>query len=133
MTMSTRESPRIKPASGGVRAGDTPGPAPADSTGEPRDDSFLVLNAVAKEFGSRAAVQSTTLSFGAGEFVTLLGPSGCGKTTLLRLIGGFEHPTRGGISFRGRDLAGGPPEGRPLNMGCQSYAPFPHPRACDNT
>ena len=24
----------------------------------------------------------------------MLGPSGCGKTTTLRMIGGFEEPTR---------------------------------------
>ena len=29
------------------------------------------------------------------EFLTLLGPSGCGKTTTLRIIGGFEYPTKG--------------------------------------
>ena len=65
-----------------------------------------MLDSVAKEFGQRTAVQPTSLIFEAGEFVTLLGPSGCGKTTLLRLIGGFEQPTRGEIIFRGRNLVG---------------------------
>ncbi|MFA9432042.1 ABC transporter ATP-binding protein [Egicoccus sp. AB-alg2] len=36
-----------------------------------------------------------------GEFVVLLGPSGCGKTTLLRIMGGLEPATEGGISFPG--------------------------------
>ena len=132
--MSTRETPGRNPVrpDGSGQAGDRPEPATGDGVGDPRDDGFLVLDAVAKEFGSRAAVQPTTLSFGAGEFVTLLGPSGCGKTTLLRLIGGFEHPTSGEITFRGRNLAGIPPERRPFNMVFQSYALFPHLSVYDN-
>ena len=31
------------------------------------------------------------------ELLGLLGPSGCGKTTLLRLIAGFEYPSKGRI------------------------------------
>jgi len=34
-----------------------------------------------------------------GELLGLLGPSGCGKTTLLRLIAGFEYPSKGRISL----------------------------------
>ena len=34
-----------------------------------------------------------------GELLGLLGPSGCGKTTLLRLIAGFEYPSKGTISL----------------------------------
>ena len=33
------------------------------------------------------------------ELLGLLGPSGCGKTTLLRLIAGFEYPSKGKISL----------------------------------
>lgn len=132
--MSTRESPGINPVrdDGRLQASHSPRLAAGDSASEDRDDAFLVLDAVAKEFGSRAAVQPTTLSFGVGEFVTLLGPSGCGKTTLLRLIGGFEHPTSGEITFRGRNLSGVPPERRPFNMVFQSYALFPHLSVYDN-
>jgi len=38
------------------------------------------------------------------EFVTILGPSGCGKTTLLRLVAGFESPSRGRILFEGQEV-----------------------------
>ena len=41
------------------------------------------------------AVDDVTLDLPAGSFVTLLGPSGCGKTTTLRMIAGFETPSRG--------------------------------------
>ncbi len=40
------------------------------------------------------------------EFVCVIGPSGCGKSTLLRLIAGLLTPTRGDISFGGRNGAG---------------------------
>jgi spermidine/putrescine transport system ATP-binding protein len=61
-----------------------------------------------------------------GEFLTLLGPSRCGKTTLLRLLAGFEAPDAGEILLDGTDLAGLPPERRPVNVVFQSYALFPH-------
>jgi len=45
----------------------------------------------------------------AGEFVCLLGPNGCGKTTLLRIVGGLEPATRGGVALDGEPIvAGGP-------------------------
>src|SRR3972149_4338801 len=63
---------------------------------------------------------------GEGEFFPLLGPSGCGKTTTLRLVAGFEEPTRGTIAIRGRDVTHGPPHRRDPGMGFQNYALFPH-------
>ena len=67
-----------------------------------------------------------TLAIEAGEFFTLLGPSGCGKTTLLRMIAGFDLPDAGRILLDGEDLAGRPPEARPVRTVFQSYALFPH-------
>ena len=40
-----------------------------------------------------------------GELLGLLGPSGCGKTTLLRLIAGFEHPSKGRISLNDKEIS----------------------------
>lgn len=71
-----------------------------------------------------------------GELVGLLGPSGCGKTTLLRLIAGFERPSRGSIRIDGREVAGPQrwlvPERRGVGMVFQDYALFPHLKAWDN-
>jgi len=39
------------------------------------------------------------------ELLGLLGPSGCGKTTLLRLIAGFEYPSRGKIALNNNEIS----------------------------
>ncbi|WP_250844519.1 ATP-binding cassette domain-containing protein, partial [Escherichia coli] len=61
-------------------------------------------------------MSDVSLAIEAGTFLTLLGPSGCGKTTLLRLIAGFTEPSAGGIAIDGRDMAGLPPQRRPIGM-----------------
>ncbi len=66
------------------------------------------------------------------EFFTLLGPSGCGKTTLLRLIAGFETPTRGALTLFGEPIVHLPPEARPVNTVFQHYALFPHMSVLEN-
>jgi glycerol transport system ATP-binding protein len=47
-----------------------------------------------------------------GGAYALLGPSGCGKTTLLNIISGLVHPTRGRIRFDERDVTYLPTEAR---------------------
>src|SRR5438477_2414275 len=84
------------------------------------------LKGLKKTFRSVTAVHSVDLAIRKGEFFALLGPSGCGKTTLLRMIAGFEYPDKGEIRIAGRDVAGIPPNERPVNMVFQHYALFPH-------
>jgi spermidine/putrescine transport system ATP-binding protein len=67
-----------------------------------------------------------------GEFFSLLGPSGCGKTTTLRMVAGFEEPTRGQILLYGQDVTDVPPNRRDVNLVFQSYALFPHMSVEDN-
>ncbi len=87
---------------------------------------LLEIRDVTRRYGPLAAVDGVSLSVEAGEFFTLLGPSGCGKTVLLRMIAGFEAPDAGSIVLGGDDLAGRPPERRPIHTVFQSYALFPH-------
>jgi spermidine/putrescine transport system ATP-binding protein len=94
------------------------------------------LVGVAKDFSARhghvAAVREVDLEIQRGEFFSLLGPSGCGKTTTLRMIAGFEEPTRGQVLLYGQDVTGVPPYRRDVNMVFQSYALFPHMTVHDN-
>jgi spermidine/putrescine transport system ATP-binding protein len=94
------------------------------------------LTGLSRTYGKGAAAHHALagidLTIAANEFFTLLGPSGCGKTTLLRLIGGFDQPTAGQISIFGRDVAGLPPEDRPVNTVFQHYALFPHLTVAEN-
>ncbi len=81
---------------------------------------------VSKAYGATTVLSGLDLAVEAGTFVTLLGPSGCGKTTLLRLIAGFIQPSAGTIAIDGRDMAGLPPQRRPIGMVFQNLALFPH-------
>lgn len=78
------------------------------------------------------AVNDISCTVPKGELVTLLGPSGCGKTTLLRMIGGFEHQTRGDIFIDGHSTGLAPPNKRNTSMVFQSYALFPHMTVYNN-
>ena len=89
-------------------------------------DNDVRLERVTKRFGEVVAVNDLTLDIAEGEFFSLLGPSGCGKTTSLRMIGGFEEPTKGTIYLAGRDVTLLPPYRRDVNTVFQSYALFPH-------
>jgi spermidine/putrescine transport system ATP-binding protein len=84
------------------------------------------LERVTKAFGETVAVDDLSLDIQEGEFFSMLGPSGCGKTTTLRMIGGFEEPTRGTVYLGGRDVTELPPYRRDVNTVFQSYALFPH-------
>ena len=92
----------------------------------PASMALLDIQNVTRRFGDFTAVDGVSLGIEAGEFFTLLGPSGCGKTTLLRMIAGFDLPDDGRIVLDGHDLAGQPPEQRPVRTVFQSYALFPH-------
>jgi spermidine/putrescine transport system ATP-binding protein len=90
------------------------------------------IEGVSKEFGDFVAVDDIDLTIAEGEFFSLLGPSGCGKTTTLRMLAGFEVPTRGRIMLEGEPVDDVPPYRRDVNMVFQSYALFEHLDVADN-
>ncbi|GGL32194.1 hypothetical protein GCM10014719_36840 [Planomonospora parontospora subsp. antibiotica] len=96
----------------------------------------IELDGVVKEYLARGevvqAVRGVTLTIAEGEFFSLLGPSGCGKTTTMRMIAGFEEPSRGTVRLHGRDVTDVPPDKRDVNMVFQSYALFPHMNVWEN-
>lgn len=96
---------------------------------------YLRLDNLSKVFPGRrghTAVDSLSLDVNEGEFLTILGPSGCGKTTVLRMIAGFEYPTKGRVHLGGIDITNRPPNKRDIAMVFQHYALFPHLSVFDN-
>src|SRR5687767_8036123 len=87
---------------------------------------------VSRHFGPVRAVDEATFDIAAGEFFAMLGPSGSGKTTCLRLIAGFDQPTRGHIEISGETAEGVPPYRRNVNTVFQDYALFPHMDVLEN-
>ncbi|RJL21739.1 ABC transporter ATP-binding protein [Bailinhaonella thermotolerans] len=96
----------------------------------------IELTGVVKEYSGHGevvrAVRGVDLAIEEGEFFSLLGPSGCGKTTTMRMIAGFEEPTRGVVRLHGQDVTDVPPAKRDVNMVFQSYALFPHMSVYEN-
>jgi putative spermidine/putrescine transport system ATP-binding protein len=106
---------------GALTGEDTPGRAAAVS-----------LRSLEKRFGSITAVAGIDLDIADGEFFSMLGPSGSGKTTVLRMIAGFESPTRGQVLLGDRDVTEQPPFARDVNTVFQDYALFPHMSVREN-
>jgi len=94
--------------------------------------AFLELRDLGKTFGSTVAVEQCDLAVERGSFVSFLGPSGCGKTTTLRMIAGFEQPTRGTIWLDGAEITHQPANRRHIGVVFQSYALFPNMTAGQN-
>ncbi|MBO6541089.1 MAG: ABC transporter ATP-binding protein [Rhizobiaceae bacterium] len=94
--------------------------------------SAVSFQGVSRHYGSVRAVDEVDLEIREGEFFAMLGPSGSGKTTSLRLIAGFEQPTKGHIEIFGQTAEGIPPYRRNVNTVFQDYALFPHLNVIDN-
>ena len=61
-------------------------------------------------YGKSHVLHGVSLEVFPGEVVALLGRNGAGKTTTLSAITGVVPPRRGRITYRGREVAGWPPE-----------------------
>ena len=92
----------------------------------------LDLRHIRKQFGPGRSLSSSSLEVASGELVSLLGPSGCGKTTALRIVAGFEQPTRGELLVDGNDITGVPANKRNMGMVFQAYSLFPNMTARQN-
>ncbi|MBO6128341.1 MAG: ABC transporter ATP-binding protein, partial [Pseudobutyrivibrio sp.] len=93
---------------------------------------IVELKGVNKIYGNNLVVKDLNLFVEEGEFLTLLGSSGCGKTTTLRMIAGFEEPTKGSIKVEGENVEEKEPFERNVNTVFQSYALFPHMTIYEN-
>jgi ABC-2 type transport system ATP-binding protein len=64
-------------------------------------EALIVLESVARRFGSVAAVAGVSLQVFRGEMFGLIGPDGAGKTTTLRMVLGLLSPDAGRIETCG--------------------------------
>ena len=67
-------------------------------------DIILATEGLAKEFRGIVAVDGVNLAVERGTIHALIGPNGAGKTTCFNLLTKFLSPTRGRITFKGRDI-----------------------------
>ena len=72
-------------------------------------EPVLTLNKVTVAFGGLVAVDTVSFQVAGGEIVGLIGPNGAGKTTVFNAVSGYYKPTRGRVSFLGRDVTGRQP------------------------
>ena len=96
------------------------------------NNTLIELRSISKSFDGEQILCGIDLDIHDKEFITLLGPSGCGKTTTLRIIGGFETPDAGTVTFDGKLINDLPPYQRQVNTVFQKYALFPHLNVYEN-
>src|SRR5215467_11675153 len=99
------------------------------------DDIILQTRGLTKEFKGFVAVNGVDLSVRRGTIHALIGPNGAGKTTCFNLLTHFLTPTRGEISYNGREITGARPAAI-ARMGMvrsfQISATFPHLTVLEN-
>jgi ABC-2 type transport system ATP-binding protein len=66
-------------------------------------DVIVSIEDVSKAFADNLALDSISVKIKAGQVTGLVGPDGAGKTTLIRLISGLMHPSKGQINVLGYD------------------------------
>jgi branched-chain amino acid transport system ATP-binding protein len=67
---------------------------------------MLETKGMTKYFEGLCAVNNVNITVDSGEIVGLIGPNGAGKTTVFNLLTGFLKPSKGTVSFEGRDITG---------------------------
>jgi NitT/TauT family transport system ATP-binding protein len=78
------------------------------------------------------AVADTTLTVGAGEFVSVVGPTGCGKSTLLNVAAGLLDPSAGSVEVFGQPLQAADGVNRRAGYMFQADALMPWRTGIDN-
>ena len=99
------------------------------------EDFILTTQGLAKEFRGIVAVDGVDLAVRRGTVHALIGPNGAGKTTCFNLLTKFLSPTRGTITYNGRDITRTPPADVArlgLVRSFQISATFPHLSVLEN-
>jgi branched-chain amino acid transport system ATP-binding protein len=98
-------------------------------------DNILETEGLTKEFRGFIAVNNVTLRVRRHSIHALIGPNGAGKTTCFNLLTKFLIPSRGRISYNGRDITSTKPADIArlgLVRSFQISAVFPHLSVLEN-
>jgi len=98
-------------------------------------DYILETEGLTKEFAGFVAVNGVNLRVARGSIHALIGPNGAGKTTCFNLLTKFMRPSRGRITYNGRDItAVAPADVARLGLvrSFQISAVFPHLTVLEN-
>ena len=68
------------------------------------EDYILTTQGLGKDFKGFTAVGNVDLNVRRGSIHALIGPNGAGKTTCFNLLTKFLPPSRGSITYKGRDI-----------------------------
>jgi ABC-2 type transport system ATP-binding protein len=68
------------------------------------DQPLLEVEGLTKDYGPVRAVDDLNFTVRRGEIVGLLGPNGAGKSTAMRVLVGYQVPTRGSVRIAGGDV-----------------------------
>jgi branched-chain amino acid transport system ATP-binding protein len=102
---------------------------------QPDEAILLAAEDLTKEFKGFFAVDGVNLNVRKGRIHALIGPNGAGKTTCFNLLTKFLAPTRGRITYKGRDITSmSPADVARLGIvrSFQISAVFPHLTALEN-
>ncbi|MFC5727931.1 MULTISPECIES: ABC transporter ATP-binding protein [Nocardioides] len=66
--------------------------------------ALLDVDDVVVRFGGVTAVNEASFTADSGLITGLIGPNGAGKTTCFNVITGLQKPTRGKVTYRGRNI-----------------------------
>jgi ABC-2 type transport system ATP-binding protein len=63
---------------------------------------IVELNNVTKKYPRQLALDNVSINLPGGKIIGLVGPNGSGKSTMLKLIAGLAHPTKGSVTVMGK-------------------------------
>lgn len=99
------------------------------------DDYILTTEGLTKEFAGFIAVKDVNLNVRRHTIHALIGPNGAGKTTCFNLLTKFLSPSRGKITYNGRDITSHKPADIARSGMVRSFqisAVFPHLSLLEN-
>lgn len=66
--------------------------------------ALLQITGLVKRFGGLMALDGVGFEVRPGDFFGLIGPNGAGKSVLINIVTGLYKPTKGAVTFDGRDV-----------------------------